>query len=158
MTYFGNFVEVVSWIRDRMNFWHFIPSLSVLWFNYIIIMINRTVSVLVNYERCITANGIHGQKSGGMAHVFHSRNIFWHCSLVKTRKEEKALNIFWAFFILLMGLVMLVKPDLFYYITEAWKSDYSDEPSYLYRVSTKFGGIMFTIAGVLGVIIFTFFR
>ncbi len=58
-----------------------------------------------------------------------------------------------SIFLVVFGLVMLLKPDLFYLITESWKSDYSAEPSDLYVFSTRFGGIIFIIVGALNVVV-----
>ena len=52
-----------------------------------------------------------------------------------------------------IGIVMLAKPRLFFELTESWKHDGgADEPSKLYVWSTRFGGVMCTLAGVCGVI------
>jgi len=56
--------------------------------------------------------------------------------------------------LLLVGLIMLIKPDLFFHLTEAWKTYSSADPSKLYIFSTRFGGIIFTLVGVAAVIIF----
>lgn len=39
------------------------------------------------------------------------------------------------------------RPEAFWRLTEQWKSYRADEPSGLYRISTKFGGICFMAAG-----------
>lgn len=51
-------------------------------------------------------------------------------------------------FLLALGVFLFRKPEMFWRLTEQWKSYRADEPSDLYRVSTKFGGICFMIAGV----------
>lgn len=48
---------------------------------------------------------------------------------------------------------MLVKPQIVFHITEDWKSDSNNEPSNLYIISTKFGGVMVLIAGLLAIVI-----
>ena len=53
-----------------------------------------------------------------------------------------------------IGITMLVKPQLVYELTETWKHDggmYG--PSRLYLWSTRFGGVMCTLAGICGVIL-----
>jgi hypothetical protein len=57
-----------------------------------------------------------------------------------------------ALFLTILGFVMLFRPTLFWEITESWKSNDGTEPSDLYIFSTRFGGVMFTIAGILGFI------
>ena len=53
-----------------------------------------------------------------------------------------------------MGIVMLVKPQFVYELKESWKHDGGVyEPSRLYVWSTRFGGVMFTLAGILGLIV-----
>jgi hypothetical protein len=57
-------------------------------------------------------------------------------------------------FILFMviGLVMSLAPTFFWMLTEQWKSRDATEPSTLFILSTRFGGGMFAILGLLGVI------
>lgn len=57
-----------------------------------------------------------------------------------------------AILLTLFGLLMLVRPTVIWKITESWKSNDGTEPSDLYILSTRFGGVMCTLAG-LGVII-----
>ncbi|MBM7661074.1 hypothetical protein JOC85_001846 [Bacillus mesophilus] len=52
-----------------------------------------------------------------------------------------------------IGLTMIVNPSLIWLITESWKSD-GTEPSTLYKWSTRFGGVMVTLAGIGGVIVY----
>lgn len=52
----------------------------------------------------------------------------------------------------IVGLVMVIRPDIIWFITERWKSYDATEPSDLYRVSTRFGGILCFLAGIGGVI------
>jgi hypothetical protein len=51
----------------------------------------------------------------------------------------------------LFGLVMLVRPTVIWKITESWKSKDASEPSTMYMWFTRFGGAMFTIAGIGGI-------
>jgi len=51
--------------------------------------------------------------------------------------------------LVLTGLVMLLRPELFYELTEAWKHT-SGGPSNRYLSSIRFGGIMCCLAGFLG--------
>lgn len=62
-------------------------------------------------------------------------------------------QILWAVvlgvLLLLIGIFLFRKPDLFWRLTERWKSYRADEPSDLYRISTKVGGVCFILAGVI---------
>ena len=54
---------------------------------------------------------------------------------------------------IIAGLVMLIKPDLFYEITEGWKnSSVNTYPSDLYVKSTRFGGGIVVIVGIAAVV------
>ena len=48
-----------------------------------------------------------------------------------------------------LGIFIFLKPDLIWKITEEWKSYRADEPSDLYIKSTKFGGALFTVFGII---------
>lgn len=45
---------------------------------------------------------------------------------------------------------MLINPEIIFRITESWKNDSYTEPSKIYIISTRFGGCMFLIIGLLG--------
>ena len=49
---------------------------------------------------------------------------------------------------LFIGLFLFLRPDLFWKLTEQWKSYSADEPSDLYRTSTKVGGALFAAFGL----------
>jgi hypothetical protein len=55
-----------------------------------------------------------------------------------------------------LGLLMLIKPDFFWTVTESWKSNDATEPSKIYVVSTRFGGSIFTVIGFAGIYVFGF--
>ena len=59
-------------------------------------------------------------------------------------------GIFFFFF----GLIMLIKPNLFFLLTEAWKTYSSADPSDFYIFTTRLGGAILTLVGVAAVIIF----
>ena len=46
---------------------------------------------------------------------------------------------------LVFGIVLLLKPRLFYDITESWKSNVTGDPSDLYIFSTRFGGVVLSL-------------
>jgi len=48
-----------------------------------------------------------------------------------------------------LGLLMLIRPEVIYGAVESWKSDTAGEPSKLYRFSTRFGGAMVLAVGIL---------
>ncbi len=48
-----------------------------------------------------------------------------------------------------LGVFLFVRPDLVWKLTEQWKSYRADEPSDLYVKSTKFGGVVFALLGVV---------
>lgn len=52
-----------------------------------------------------------------------------------------------------LGIFIFLKPDLIWKITEEWKSYSADEPSDWYIKSTKFGGVLFTVFGIIIVIL-----
>lgn len=49
-----------------------------------------------------------------------------------------------------IGIIMLINPEIIFRISESWKNDTYSEPSKIYIISTKFGGCMFLIIGLLG--------
>lgn len=55
--------------------------------------------------------------------------------------------------LMIIGVVMIVKPSVIWFIQENWKSNDNTEPSSLYIWSTRFGGIMMTLAGIGGVVV-----
>ena len=52
-----------------------------------------------------------------------------------------------------LGVLMWKKPGIFFEITEGWKYDEAADPSDLFLYSARFGGVMFLIAGIAGIII-----
>ncbi len=55
-------------------------------------------------------------------------------------------------FLLIAGLLMLCFPEVIYSITESWKSNASSEPSDLYKLEIRVGGIVFSLVGIAGLI------
>ena len=51
------------------------------------------------------------------------------------------------------GITMVVKPRLIFELTESWKHSGGTEPSNLFLISTRFGGVMCTLAGICGMIV-----
>ncbi len=52
-----------------------------------------------------------------------------------------------------LGIFIFLKPDLMWKITEEWKFYGTGKPSDLYIKSTKFGGALFAIFGIIIVIL-----
>lgn len=55
--------------------------------------------------------------------------------------------------LLLIGLVMLLKPEFIWRIAESWKSADATEPSFFYTRSLRFGGIIVTIVGLASLLV-----
>lgn len=55
--------------------------------------------------------------------------------------------------IAIVGIFMILKPEVIYDITESWKNNRSGEPSDLYLLSTKIGGVLCLLLGVAGAVI-----
>ena len=53
-----------------------------------------------------------------------------------------------------LGALLFFKPEWVYELTESWKSYTMGDPSDLYLLLTKFGGVLAALAGVL-IIIFS---
>ena len=67
------------------------------------------------------------------------------------------VNMLWSIcsgiIILALGIFIFLNPHLVWKITEEWKSYRADEPSDLYLKSTKIGGILFALLGVIMIIL-----
>lgn len=60
----------------------------------------------------------------------------------------------WAGIVFLaLGAFLFFRPDLVWKLTEQWKSYRADEPSELYVISTKVGGVVFALCGVAAVVL-----
>lgn len=55
------------------------------------------------------------------------------------------LGIVWA----AIGVFIFLKPDLVWKLTERWKSYRADEPSDFYLKSTRFGGVLWILLGIV---------
>ena len=56
-----------------------------------------------------------------------------------------------SIFLLIVGVLMLCFPDVVYCITESWKSNASSEPSGLYKIHIRIGGIACSLVGIAGI-------
>lgn len=57
-------------------------------------------------------------------------------------------------FLLIAGALMLCFPAVIYSITESWKSNTSGEPSEMYKIHIRVGGIACLLVGIAGLITF----
>ncbi|MGG4143750.1 DUF6199 family natural product biosynthesis protein [Paenibacillus algorifonticola] len=60
--------------------------------------------------------------------------------------------LFIGILLLCCGLLMVVRPAFVWSLTESWKSNNGTEASNLYLVSTRFGGVLCTLAGLAAII------
>lgn len=67
------------------------------------------------------------------------------------------INMLWSIgggiLIFALGMFIFLKPDLVWKLTEEWKSYRAGEPSDLYLKTTKIGGILFSLFGVIMMIL-----
>ncbi|MET3696620.1 hypothetical protein SAMN05877753_103135 [Bacillus oleivorans] len=54
--------------------------------------------------------------------------------------------------LIINGVIMLINPSIIWFITESWKSNDFAEPSILYIWSTRFGGIISTLLGIVWIV------
>lgn len=57
-------------------------------------------------------------------------------------------------FLIVAGLLMLAKPIWLWEISERWKSSDATEPSPMYILSLRFGGVVCLIVGILNGIVY----
>ncbi len=55
---------------------------------------------------------------------------------------------------LFVGALMIFNPNAVFEITQGWKSYSAADPSKLYIISTRIGGALFAIVGLIGIIAF----
>ena len=61
--------------------------------------------------------------------------------------------IFIGIVFLALGLFLFFRPDLYWALTEKWKSYSADEPSDLYRFCTKGAGVLLAVFGVAALVL-----
>lgn len=61
----------------------------------------------------------------------------------------------WIVGVLLIGggLLLALKPKLFWKLAERWKSYYADEPSDLYIGSSRIGGAVCAVLGAVAIVL-----
>ena len=52
-----------------------------------------------------------------------------------------------------LGMFIFLKPDLIWKWTEQWKSYRADEPSERYLWTTKFGGLLYALFGIVLIVL-----
>lgn len=55
--------------------------------------------------------------------------------------------------IVITGIFIFLRPDLFWELTEKWKSYRADSPSDFYLKNTKFGGIALILWGIVMIVL-----
>lgn len=63
------------------------------------------------------------------------------------------MMIFLSIIFIGVGITMFLKPDIIWTITESWKSDNAYGPTDLYKTSTKFGGILVFLIGLVNLFV-----
>lgn len=63
------------------------------------------------------------------------------------------MSLIWGIILVLLGLVMVIAPGVFYDITEGWKNNGQGEPSKLFVISTRIGGSVCCLVGLFGIVI-----
>ena len=66
---------------------------------------------------------------------------------------KEMVNMWWSIgggiIIFALGMFIFLKPGLIWKLTEEWKSYRADEPSEFYLKTTKIGGILFALFGII---------
>ena len=75
---------------------------------------------------------------------------------IENDQKEAIMYILLSLLLVGLGIVMILKPKLFFDVTEGWKSHVNDEPSKLYLFSTRLGGVMCLLVGIMGLVILIF--
>jgi hypothetical protein len=81
-----------------------------------------------------------------------------HCFAGWLSKTEglqvENVMVFIGILLAVVGVVMLLKPGLIWRVTESWKSTDASEPSSMYVLSLRVGGVMFLLVGLGNVIVY----
>ncbi len=72
---------------------------------------------------------------------------------VQSEFVKEMVNMWWSIgggiIIFALGMFIFLKPGLIWKLTEEWKSYRADEPSEFYLKTTKIGGILFALFGII---------
>ena len=52
-------------------------------------------------------------------------------------------------FLIIMGCVMLIKPNVMWKIAESWKMKTNNEPTHLYMIIIRIGGLILAVGGII---------
>lgn len=63
------------------------------------------------------------------------------------------MYVFWGVIVLAAGFFMLFAPKTCYDITQGWKNSMDTDPSPLFLLSTRLGGIFFILAGTAAIVV-----
>ena len=65
--------------------------------------------------------------------------------------------LFWGgLFLLLCGLLALIRPDVVYLLLESWKSRSDGQAPDAYVLNLRLGGLVFSLVGLAGLLAFFF--
>lgn len=84
--------------------------------------------------------------SRGNLPFFHFAPVF------KGLKAVRMLYILGGLFLMGLGGLMFLRPDIFYELTESWKTRQGN-PTDRYLLETRIGGVMCFLAGLCGVVV-----
>ena len=77
----------------------------------------------------------------------------WSVDNLYFMKEAAIVYIIIGVVFIGIGLLMMLSPSIFYNITQGWKNGSESEPSNLFIVSTRFGGVMFSLIGTASIVL-----
>lgn len=78
------------------------------------------------------------------------------CIENKIRGTKQGADLMFLFiFLFIAGILIILKPNILWILTESWKSN-GTEPSELYLWSTRLGGIICFVIGLAGTIALNF--
>ena len=88
------------------------------------------------------------KKNCATALAGHRAAILFNRNLLK-----EVVTMWWSIgcgiIIFTLGMFIFLKPGLIWKLTEEWKSYRADEPSEFYLKTTKIGGILFALFGII---------
>ena len=56
-------------------------------------------------------------------------------------------------FLIIMGFVMLIKPNVMWKIAESWKTKTNGEPTDVYMIIVRIGGLILAVGGVIVILV-----
>lgn len=55
-------------------------------------------------------------------------------------------------FLIVMGCVMLINPNIMWKIAESWKTKTNAEPTDVYMIMIKIGGLILAVGGIIAIL------